>query len=107
MFKDDLLRGAHVLITGGGTGLGKSTGRRLLELGASLSICGRRAEVLEATAAELRAATGGTARSYVCDVREPAAVEAMIGAAEAEQPLTALINNAAGNFLAKSEELSP
>jgi NAD(P)-dependent dehydrogenase (short-subunit alcohol dehydrogenase family) len=107
MFKDDLLRGAHVLITGGGTGLGKSTGRRLLELGAALSICGRRPEVLEATAAEHRAATGGTVRTFACDVREPAAVEAMVDAADAEQPLTALLNNAAGNFLAKSEELSP
>lgn len=107
MFKDGLLQGAHILITGGGTGLGKSTGRRLLELGAALSICGRRAEVLEATAAEHRSATSGTVRTFTCDVREPAAVEAMIEAADAEQPLTALVNNAAGNFLAKSEELSP
>jgi NAD(P)-dependent dehydrogenase (short-subunit alcohol dehydrogenase family) len=107
MFKEDLLRGAHVLVTGGGTGLGKSMGRRLLELGAALSICGRRAEVLEATAAEHRAATGGKVRAFPCDVRDSAAVEAMVGAADAEEPLTALVNNAAGNFLARSEELSP
>lgn len=107
MFKDDLLRGAHILITGGGTGLGKSMGHRFLELGAELSICGRRAEVLEAAAAEHRAATGGVVRCFLCDVRDAEAVERLIEAADGEAPLTALVNNAAGNFLAKSEELSP
>jgi NAD(P)-dependent dehydrogenase (short-subunit alcohol dehydrogenase family) len=107
MFKDDLLRGAHILVTGGGTGLGKSMGRRFLELGASLTICGRRAEVLEATAAEHREATGGTVRCFSCDIRDAEAVERLIEAAEREEPVTALVNNAAGNFLARSEELSP
>lgn len=107
MFKDDLLRGAHILITGGGTGLGKSMGRRFLELGAALTICGRRADVLEATAAEHRAATGGVVRTFPCDIRDAEAVERMIAAAETEAPVTALVNNAAGNFLARSEELSP
>ncbi len=59
MFKSDLLKGKRVLITGGGTGLGKSIGRRYLELGAELIICGRRREVLDTAAAELAAATGG------------------------------------------------
>ena len=107
MFKDDLLAGAHVLITGGGTGLGKSMGRRFLELGARLSICGRRAEVLEATAAEHRAATGGQVLTFACDIRDAEAVERMVEAADGVAPLTALVNNAAGNFLARSEELSP
>lgn len=107
MFKPDLLAGAHVLITGGGTGLGKSMGRRFLELGARLTICGRRLEVLEATAAEHRAATGGEVTVIGCDIRDPEAVEAMVAAAEAVAPVTALVNNAAGNFLARSEELSP
>lgn len=107
MFKPDLLAGEHILITGGGTGLGKSMGRRFLELGARLTICGRRQGVLEATAAEHRAATGGEITALPCDVREPEAVEAMIAAAEAAAPVTALVNNAAGNFLARSEELSP
>lgn len=107
MFQDDLLQGTHVLITGGGTGLGKSMGRRLLELGAALTICGRRGEVLETTAAEHRAATGGTVRTCACDIRDADAVERMIDAADQAQPLTALVNNAAGNFLARSEDLSP
>jgi NAD(P)-dependent dehydrogenase (short-subunit alcohol dehydrogenase family) len=107
MFKDDLLKGGHILVTGGGTGLGKSMGRRFLELGASLSICGRRADVLEATAAEHRAATGGTVRCFPCDIRDPDSVERMVEAMDGEAPLTALVNNAAGNILARSEELSP
>lgn len=107
MFKPDLLVGAHVLIKGGGTGLGKSMGRRFLELGARLTICGRRLEVLEATAAEHRAATGGEVTAIGCDIRDPEAVEAMVAAAEMVAPVTALVNNAAGNFLARSEELSP
>jgi len=107
MFRDDLFAGRHILITGGGTGLGKSMGRRFLELGARLAICGRRAGVLEATAAEHRAAAGGTVRVFPCDIRDADAVERMVLEAEAEAPVTALVNNAAGNFLARSEELSP
>src|SRR3954468_6246788 len=107
MFLPDLLAGRHILITGGGTGLGKSMGRRFLELGAALSICGRRGEVLEATAAEHREATGGTVRTAVCDVRDADQVEAMLDRLEAEAPVDTLGNNAAGNFVAKSETLSP
>ena len=79
MFKDDLLAGAHILITGGVTGLGKSMGRRFLELGARLSICGRREPVLEATAAELTTATGGLVHAFACDIRDAEAVERMVG----------------------------
>jgi NAD(P)-dependent dehydrogenase (short-subunit alcohol dehydrogenase family) len=107
MFAPGLLDGVHVLITGGGTGLGKSMGRRFLELGASLTICGRREAVLEATAAEHRAVTGGTVRVFPLDVRDTAAVEAMVEAASQARPLDVLVNNAAGNFIARSEELSP
>jgi NAD(P)-dependent dehydrogenase (short-subunit alcohol dehydrogenase family) len=63
--------------------------------------------VLEATAAEHRAATGGTVRTFACDIRDTDAVERMVEEAEATAPVTALVNNAAGNFLARSEELSP
>lgn len=106
MFLPDLLAGKHVLITGGGTGLGKSMGRRFLELGASLTICGRRKEVLEATAAEHRGATRGEVTALGCDIRDPDAVAAMLAAAWAVRPVDVLVNNAAGNFIARSETLS-
>ncbi len=106
MFQTDLLAGKRILITGGGTGLGKSMGRRFLELGAELAICGRRQEVLETTAAEHRAATGGEVTAAICDVRDVDAVEAMIERLFEASPLDGLVNNAAGNFLCRSEELS-
>jgi NAD(P)-dependent dehydrogenase (short-subunit alcohol dehydrogenase family) len=107
VFRDDLLAGKRILVTGGGTGLGKSMGRRFLELGASLMICGRRTEVLEATAEEFRAATGGSVSTHGVDVRDAAAVEAMIDAIWADGPLDVLVNNAAGNFVSRTEDLSP
>jgi NAD(P)-dependent dehydrogenase (short-subunit alcohol dehydrogenase family) len=107
MFKDNLLENKHVLITGGGTGLGKSMGRHFMELGANLSICGRRQAVLEDTASEHEAATSRQCRTFACDIRDIDAVEAMINDAEATQPVDILINNAAGNILARSEDLSP
>ena len=102
MFQSDLLAGKRILITGGGSGLGMSMGRRFLELGAALAICGRRQEVLEATAAEHRAATGGEVVTCGCDIRDAAAVEAMLEQLFAARPLDALVNNAAGNFLCRS-----
>ena len=107
MYQADLLMGKRVLITGGGTGLGKSMGRRYLELGAEVVICGRREAVLEATTAEFNGAFPGKASWHACDIRDPAAVEAMVEAAWRDGPLQVLVNNAAGNFLAKSETLSP
>jgi NAD(P)-dependent dehydrogenase (short-subunit alcohol dehydrogenase family) len=107
MFQTDLLKGKRILITGGGTGLGLSMGRRFLELGASLVICGRRAEVLKESAAKLAAETGGKVESHACDVRDAEAVEKMVDAVWTEGPLDCLVNNAAGNFIARSEELSP
>jgi NAD(P)-dependent dehydrogenase (short-subunit alcohol dehydrogenase family) len=101
------LAGKRLLITGGGTGLGKSMGRRFLELGAELAICGRRGDMLDEAAREHVEATGGKVTTHVCDVRDVDAVEAMVEALFAERPLAALVNNAAGNFLARSEELSP
>lgn len=107
MFQSRLLNGKRILITGGGTGLGKSIGRRYAELGARLVICGRRGEVLAATAAEFEAAFGVPVETQVCDVRDAAAVEAMMERIWQNGPLDVLINNAAGNFLARTERLSP
>jgi NAD(P)-dependent dehydrogenase (short-subunit alcohol dehydrogenase family) len=107
MFRSDLLAGKRILITGGGTGLGKSIGKRYLELGAELFICGRRLEVLEATAAELTASVGGKVRALSCDVRDSASVDAMMETIWAEAPLDVLVNNAAANFIARTEKLSP
>jgi NAD(P)-dependent dehydrogenase (short-subunit alcohol dehydrogenase family) len=106
MFQKDLLQAKRILITGGGTGLGKASAQRFLELGAEVYICGRRHEVLAATEQELRQRTGGQIHSHPCDVRDPAAVEQMIEKIWGEAPLDVLMNNAAGNFLARTEELS-
>ena len=107
MFSTDLLRNKRILITGGGTGLGKGMAQRFLEVGASVHICGRRAEVLEETAAELAASTQGAIHAIPCDVRNPEAVEAMIDGIWQKSPLDILVNTAAGNFIARTEELSP
>jgi len=107
MFEKNLLHGKRILITGGGTGLGKGMAQRFLELGATVYICGRRESVLQETAAELAAATGGTIQALPCDVRNLDAVEAMIDAIWKHAPLDILVNNAAGNFIARTEDLSP
>ncbi len=107
MFRIDLLKNKRVLITGGGTGLGKGMAERFLELGATVYICGRREEVLKQTAAELSGATRGTIHAVPCDVRNLASVETMMDDIWATAPLDILINNAAGNFIARTEELSP
>ncbi len=106
MFQPNLLLNKRILITGGGTGLGKAAAQRFLELGAEVYICGRREEVLSATKQELRERTGGRIHARRCDVRDAAAVEEMIGVIWADGPLDVLMNNAAGNFLARTEDLS-
>src|SRR5580658_8479955 len=107
MFTSNLLSSKRILITGGGTGLGKAMAHRFLQLGATVYICGRREEVLEQTAAELSAATKGPIHALPCDVRNLDAVEAMIDTIWKTAPLDVLVNNAAGNFIARTEELSP
>jgi len=106
MFQTDLLKGKRVLITGGGSGLGKSMGRRLMELGAELMICGRREHVLEKTAKEFEALFSRKVRTHVVDIRSADAVEQLMDAAFAGGALDVLINNAAGNFIARTETLS-
>ena len=89
MFVDGLFAGKKILVTGGGTGLGKAMAERFLGLGAEIAICGRRKGVCDATAAELVKAHGGVVKSYGVDIRDAAAVEAMVEEIFREGPLTA------------------
>src|SRR5437773_12442420 len=95
MFEKGLLAGKRILVTGGGSGLGAAMGHRFLTLGAELVICGRKLDRLEATATEMRAATGGKVTAIACDIRDGAAVDSMIDAVWREVPLDILVNNAA------------
>lgn len=106
MFQDNLLDGKRILITGGGSGLGRAMGQRLVELGAHVVICGRREALLEETAAAFNAVRPDAASWHACDIRDPEAVARMVDAAWESAPLDALLNNAAGNFIARSETLS-
>jgi NAD(P)-dependent dehydrogenase (short-subunit alcohol dehydrogenase family) len=107
MFQPNLLRDKRILITGGGTGLGKAMAQRFLELGATLYICGRREPVLAATVAELNRISHARIHSIPCDVRDLPSVDEMISTIWKDGPLDIVINNAAGNFMARTEELSP
>jgi len=106
MFEKGLLAAKRILITGGGSGLGAAMGRRFAELGAELIICGRRLELLEQTAAKLRGDLGGKVTAVKCDIRDGAAVEAMMDAIWREAPIDILINNAAATFIAQTEAMS-
>jgi len=106
-FRKDLLAGKTTLITGGGSGLGRAMALRFAELGAQVAVMGRRADALAETVSQIHAA-GGTATAVTGDVREPDAVKAAVDTAEKELgPINQLVNNAAGNFLCPSEDLSP
>jgi NAD(P)-dependent dehydrogenase (short-subunit alcohol dehydrogenase family) len=106
MFENDLLKGKRILVTGGGSGLGAAMGRRFLELGAELIICGRRFELLEATAAQMRSVSRGNVTALRCDLRDGAAVDAMLDAIWRDGPIEVLVNNAAATFIAQTEHLS-
>jgi NAD(P)-dependent dehydrogenase (short-subunit alcohol dehydrogenase family) len=106
MFEKGLLTGKRILVTGGGSGLGAAMARRFVELGAELIICGRRLEVLEATANAIRAEIGGTVTTIQCDIRDGASVEAMLDAVWRDAPLDVLVNNAAATFVAQTHRLS-
>jgi NAD(P)-dependent dehydrogenase (short-subunit alcohol dehydrogenase family) len=106
-FRDDLLAGKTTVITGGGTGLGRAMALRMAELGARVALLGRRPGPLEETAREIGEA-GGEAAAVPCDVRDPDRVHAAFDEVEERLgPPNQLINNAAGNFLCASEDLSP
>ena len=106
MFEKGLLAKKRILVTGGGSGLGAAMGRRFVELGAELIICGRRLELLEVTAAKMRSDLGGKVTTVKCDIRDGAAVDAMMDALFREAPIDVLVNNAAATFIAQTEHLS-
>ena len=103
MFRSDLFAGQHVLVTGGGTGLGRAMAERLLALGATVEIWGRRPPVLEQAAAEM----GPGCFWRAVDIRDADAIDAAVAESwAAGRPYTRLINNAAGNFVSRTEDLS-
>jgi len=107
MFQDGLLKGKRILITGGGTGLGKEIAAQYLKLGAEVWLAGRRGAVLDATAKELMAAHGGKVGTHSVDIRDAQAVDAMVQRIWDEAgPLTGLVNNAAGNFISPTQSLT-
>jgi NAD(P)-dependent dehydrogenase (short-subunit alcohol dehydrogenase family) len=107
MLRQGSYDGKTVLVTGGGTGLGRSIGQHLLSLGARLVICGRRDDVLGEAVKEMRDETGGEVFGHRCDVREPKQIEALLDAAyQRFGGVDAVVNNAAGNFICPTERLS-
>lgn len=110
MFRDGLMKGERILVTGGGTGLGREMAEGFLKLGAEVYICGRRQGKLDETAQELNDAhsqsSGGSVKAIACDIRDAEAINAMIDQIWQDGPLTGLVNNAAGNFISRTEDLS-
>lgn len=107
MFKDGLLAGKRILVTGGGTGLGREIAGRYAALGAEVWIAGRRGAVLQDTAAALMKTHGGKVRTHAVDIRDAQAVDAMVQRIWDEAgPLTGLVNNAAGNFISPTKDLT-
>lgn len=107
MLKPDSFKGKTIIITGGGTGLGKSMGKYLLELGANLVITSRKLDVLAKTSAELEQQTGGKVLPLACDIRKYEEIEKVISETENRfGPIHGVLNNAAGNFISPTERLS-
>ncbi|THD57638.1 MAG: SDR family oxidoreductase [Phenylobacterium sp.] len=108
MFRPGLMKGQRILITGGGTGLGKVMAEGCLMLGAEVYICGRRGGVVDAAAKDLTDAHGGKCVGLACDIRVPEAIAEMVDTVWADGgAITGLVNNAAGNFISRTEDLSP
>ncbi|MGA0605530.1 SDR family oxidoreductase [Phenylobacterium sp. VNQ135] len=110
MFRPGLMKGQRVLITGGGTGLGKVMAEACLMLGADVYIWGRRGAVIEAAANELNEAhgdAGGRCVGQACDIRVPEAIHEAMDEIWSGGALTGLVNNAAGNFISRTEDLTP
>ena len=107
MFREGLMKDERILVTGGGTGLGKEMAEGFLKLGAEVHICGRRGGVCEETAKELMEKHGGKVVPHACDIRVAEAITDMNDEIWAKHgPLTGLVNNAAGNFISRTEDLS-
>jgi len=107
MLKDDALKGKTIVVTGGGTGLGKAMGTYFLKLGANLVITSRKLDVLQKTATDMEVATGGKVLAVQCDVRDAAQVENVLTETLAKfGSVDVLVNNAAGNFISPTERLS-
>jgi NAD(P)-dependent dehydrogenase (short-subunit alcohol dehydrogenase family) len=108
MFQPDLLSGKRILVTGGGSGLGREIAAKYLELGADVYICGRRQAVLDDTAQELMAQHGGSVKTCALDIRDAAEVDRMMDRIWSDGgALDGLVNNAAGNFVSRTQDLSP
>jgi NAD(P)-dependent dehydrogenase (short-subunit alcohol dehydrogenase family) len=107
MFRPGLLEGKRILVTGGGTGLGKEMADEYAKLGAEVYICGRRGAVVQETAQELAKAHDRRVTGLECDIRVADAVEDMMTRIFNEGPLDGLVNNAAGNFISRTKDLSP
>lgn len=106
MFMQNLLESKRILVTGGGTGLGKSMCEKFLSLGAKIIICGRREEVLRETCNEFNEKYPNKASFKICDIKDPHLVDKMIEDIWSEAPIDVLVNNAAGNFISRTEDLS-
>jgi NAD(P)-dependent dehydrogenase (short-subunit alcohol dehydrogenase family) len=108
MFRDGLFASKRILVTGGGTGLGEVMAEAYAKLGAAVYICGRRAGVVEETAKRISGETGSQVKGLACDIRVPEAVDEMISQIWSDGgALTGLVNNAAGNFISPTKDLSP
>ncbi|MDA9273923.1 SDR family oxidoreductase [Gammaproteobacteria bacterium] len=106
MFKDNILQGKKILVTGGGTGLGKEMSEHYIQHGADVVICGRRESVLAETAEEFKEKYGSTVRYQALDIRSAQDVDDFIDTIFQEGPLHGLVNNAAGNFISPTKDLS-
>jgi NAD(P)-dependent dehydrogenase (short-subunit alcohol dehydrogenase family) len=107
MLKPGSLKDKTIIVTGGGTGLGRAMGKYFLELGANLVITSRKKDVLDKTAGELRQETGGKVLTVTCDVRKYEEIDQLIKTTEAEfGQIHGVLNNAAGNFISPTERLS-
>ena len=106
MFKDNILQGKKILVTGGGTGLGKEMSEHYIQHGADVVICGRRESILAETAQEFKEKYGSTVRFQALDIRSAQDVDDFIDTIFQEGPLHGLVNNAAGNFISPTKDLS-